>query len=267
MKVNGAICKIPTYTSFSMYFDFSGFLALASSSVIHMIPDNEHVYVWVPFAGLVLWSAVFIAGGLWIRGVRTPYTRKVFHFIIFSTAAVIQFTAGPKATAVYGAVVFVGVLYASLRSTGYPFYEALARPTDKPHRTLHVIVPLFATALGGVAANILAGPLAPVGYLVGGWGDAVGEPVGTRWGKHRFKVPTLAGVSSTRSLEGCGAVFVMSYAAAFLALSLLGEPSIAARALAIAAAATVVESVAPHGLDNFFVQATGAWVASWALLA
>jgi len=25
-----------------------------------------------------------------------------------------------------------------------------------------------------------------VGYLVGGLGDAAGEPVGTRWGKHRY---------------------------------------------------------------------------------
>jgi len=35
-----------------------------------------------------------------------------------------------------------------------------------------------------------------------GWGDAVGEPVGTRFGRHPYRVPSLAGVPATRTLEG-----------------------------------------------------------------
>jgi len=211
----------------------------------------------------VFLGASLLAAALWKKGVRTPYTRKVFHFIIFTSATIIHFTAGPQATSVYGAVVFLAVLHAVSRGDGYAFYEALARPTDAPKRSLHVIVPLISTAVGGVAANLIAGPLAPVGYLVGGWGDAVGEPVGTRWGKHRFQVATLGGVKATRSLEGCGAVFVMSFLAAFFAMWMLGQDGLLLRAFVVATCAVIIESISPHGLDNFTVQAMGAWAATW----
>lgn len=219
--------------------------------------------MWSPVGAIVFLGASLTASGLWKQGVRTPYTRKVFHFIIFSSATIIHFTAGPQATSVYGAVVFLGVLHAVARGDGYSFYEALARPTDAPKRSLHVIVPLISTALGGVASNFIAGPLAPVGYLVGGWGDAVGEPVGTRWGKHRFQVATLGGVKATRSLEGCAAVFILSFLAAFFAMGMLDQNDLFLRALTIATVAVIVESISPHGLDNFTVQAMAAWAATW----
>ena len=43
------------------------------------------------------------------------------------------------------------------RSEGFPFYEAIARPSDAPQRTLFVLVPLATTAVGGVASNLLFG--------------------------------------------------------------------------------------------------------------
>jgi hypothetical protein len=42
-------------------------------------------------------------------------------------------------------------------------YEAMARETDAPHRTHYIIVPYFATLIGGLASNILFGPVAVVG--------------------------------------------------------------------------------------------------------
>jgi phytol kinase len=102
-----------------------------------------------------------------------------------------------------------------------------------------------------------------VGYLVCGWGDAVGEPVGTRWGRRRYRAPSLAGVPATRSLEGSTAVFAAGTIAAFLGLLAGGFPPGAALGIAAAsgAAGTVTEAISTHGMDNLTVQVVAAGVA------
>lgn len=237
--------------------------------IMTFIPTPRVALLLAPTALVYGWLAARWAGHLRVqRGVRAPYTRKIFHFTIFTTASVVQVYFGPSGTAVYGAMVALLVLHAVWRGDDYPFYEAMARPTDAPHRSLFILVPLFTTALGGVLANVIAGQFALVGYLVGGWGDAVGEPVGTRWGRHRYKVPSLAGVPATRSLEGSTAVLLVGASAAFLGLTLgLGVPVATAWwvALACGVGGAAIEAFSSHGLDNLTVQVTGAVVA-WYLL-
>jgi phytol kinase len=219
----------------------------------------------VPIAALFTALAAALAG--WLRsarGVRAPYTRKIFHFIILSAALVVQLRWGFAGTIVYGSVVAAGVLLAVARGAGNPFYEALARDTDAPHRTLFILIPLATTALGGMLANALFPAWAHVGYMVVGWGDAVGEPVGTAHGRHRYRVPSLAGVAATRSLEGSAAVLVASVAAAAIALLASGiSPAAAAGvALAVAAGSTLVEAASNHGLDNFTIQLAASGIAA-----
>jgi phytol kinase len=95
----------------------------------------------------------------------------------------------------------------------------------------------------------------------------VGEPVGTRWGRHRYQVPSLAGVPATRSLEGSGAVFVVGTSAALLALLGMGFaiPAALGTAVACGLAGTAIEAFSSHGLDNLTVQVAAAAVA-WAIL-
>ena len=219
--------------------------------------------------GLLLGSGMawFVGRMRTVRGVPAPYTRKLFHFVIYTGAAGVQALAGLAGTMAYGTVVAALVVVALLRSDGDPFYEALARPTDRPHRTLFILVPLVTTALGGLVSNILVGGYATVGYLVCGWGDAIGEPVGTRWGKHRYRVPSLAGVAATRSAEGSLAVLVAGTLAAAVALSLLGVggTDLAVGAVWCGGGGTVVEGVSNHGIDNLTIQ-VAASVAAWWLI-
>lgn len=231
-----------------------------------MLPQPA-LAAWIAIGALALAAAAAALSG-WLRvarEVRAPYTRKVFHFIIFTAAAGVHLGWGLPGVLVFGTVVAAVVLYATLRGDGYAFYEALARPTDAPHRTLFILVPLATTALGGLTSNVLFGDLAFVGYLVAGWGDAVGEPVGTRWGRHRYRVPSLAGVPATRSLEGSGAVLGMGVLAALLGLLLGGfDPATATRvAVACGLAGATIEAVSSHGLDNFTVQVASAGVGWW----
>lgn len=209
--------------------------------------------------------AAAIAAHLRARGVRTAYTRKVFHFVIFTAAGLIHLWTGVQGVVVFGTIIAVLVLYAVWRGAGHAFYEALARPTDAPRRTLFVLVPLLTTAVGGVLSNLLVPAFAFVGYLVAGWGDAVGEPVGARWGQHRYRVPSLAGVPATRSWEGSAAVLFVGAAAAVIGCMVAGfEPLTALRVGAGAGiAGALVEAVSNHGMDNLTVQVAASAAAAF----
>ena len=222
-----------------------------------------------PVSMLYAGAAAGLAAHLRVgRGVRTPYTRKIFHFLIFSAAGAIQLVWGLPGVVVFGSVTSAIVLIAVWRGDGFPFYEAMARPADAPRRTLFILIPLMTTAIGGVVSNLVFPAYAFAGYLVCGWGDAAGEPVGTRWGRHRYRVPSMGGVRSTRSLEGSATVFTAGAAATAIALLASGHGAADAGLIAIAAggAGALVEAISTHGLDNFTVQvaaSAAAQAAAW----
>ncbi|WP_245590569.1 hypothetical protein [Adhaeribacter aquaticus] len=233
------------------------------------IPSKELIFLTGPFIFIyVLLVAILVSYLKKYRQVRTPYTRKIFHFLIFSTAGVFQFQFGLPLVVLFGSIVSLFVLGAVLAGEGFVFYEVMARETDRPYRTLFIIIPLITTALGGVLINMFFGQFAFIGYLVGGWGDAVGEPVGTRWGKHRYAVPSLMGVPAQRSLEGSAAVVVVSSLVAFAGFFFLGYPVLTAlgTALLCGIGSAAVEAISNHGLDNLTIQVAAAGIA-YAVLA
>lgn len=218
----------------------------------------------VAVIGLVVGSCA----ALWVAslrrgGMRVAYTRKLFHVVVFTCAAAVHLVWALPGTVVFGSVVAGLVVGAVILGGGHPFYEALARDSDRPHRTLFVLVPLVTTAVGGLVSAMIAGPFAAVGYLAAGWGDAVGEPVGSRWGRHPYRVPSLAGVPATRTLEGSAAVLAVSTVGSVLAIVWLGtEPSRWWVGAVCGLTAAAVESVSHHGLDNFTVQVGPSFVAA-----
>jgi phytol kinase len=229
------------------------------------LPDLRTALAVAVLGGMYAVGAAALVG--WLRtgrGVRAPYTRKAFHFIILTAAAVVHWVWLLPGVLVFGAVVSALVLLAVLRGAGSPFYEALARPTDAPRRTFFILVPLVTTAAGGLLSNALFGDLAVVGYLAVAWGDAAGEPVGTRWGRHPYRVPSLGGVPARRTLEGSAAVLLAAAAATLAALLLMGVAGGTAVmvALAVGVASAAVEAVSHHGLDNLTVQLAAAGVAT-----
>ncbi|HKJ68461.1 MAG TPA: hypothetical protein VKA68_10935 [bacterium] len=232
-------------------------------------PSISQIGIWTLPLLLFTWLAGWIAGKLHAEvNLAVAYSRKVFHFLIFTMAGVLHIFGHLSLVALYGVIVSCYVVYGVVRGEGYPFYEAVARPEDRPHRTLFILVPLFTTALGGVTSNILFPHFAHVGYLVSGWGDAIAEPVGRKWGSHSYNVPSLAGVPAIRTIEGSISVFIVGTIAAFLALWVIDIPWILAlQAAALCGViATGIESVSTHGIDNFTVQVAVAAVAQYVLL-
>ena len=184
----------------------------------------------------------------------TGYTRKLFHALIFTSAVVVQGFGGFWAVCVFGVMVTLMVGLAVFRGQGDRFYEALAREQDGPDRTYYIIVPYFATLIGGMTSNVIFGPLAVVGYLVGGLGDAAGEPAGVRWGRHRYT--SSGGVIKT--FEGSLAVLAASVIALVIGVAISPQLSFDLQSLillpTIAIVCTLVEAFSPRGWDNVSMQ-------------
>jgi predicted MPP superfamily phosphohydrolase/dolichol kinase len=235
------------------------------------IPSWRTMVVGGPIGLLWAYCCLFFAGYLKrCKGLRTGYTRKTFHFLIFTTVAMIHSLRGTPAVCLFGGMTTLVVFYAVLRGDGNILYEAMAREKDAPHRTHFIIVPYFATLIGGLASNILFGPLALFGYLVAGLGDAIGEPVGTMFGKHTYRVPSFGNVRAFRSYEGSASVYVVSILAITLAVAsmhlTLARPYLFVAIGLIALASALVEAVSPHGWDNASMQIIPSWLASLFLI-
>jgi phytol kinase len=243
---------------------FQKIIRMALDFLERSLPDLKSIILLGPI--YLLYGGMGGAFVGWLRmkkNVRTSYTRKIFHFFIFTMAGTLHLSFGLPAVVLFGVMISLCVLYATFRGNNFPFYEAMARPTDAPHRTFYIIVPLITTALGGGISNLFLSEFAFIGYFVGGWGDAVGEPIGTKWGKHKYKVPSLLGVPATRSLEGSLAVFLFGSAVAFLGLFSLEIPFPKALLVALACGGTgaAVEAISTHGLDNLTIQVAATAVA------
>jgi phytol kinase len=94
----------------------------------------------------------------------------------------------------------------------------------------------------------------------------VAEPVGVRWGKHQYRVPSLSHVKSLRSLEGSAAVFFASALMILLGIAL--SPHFNLNIVAVwkipllALLCAGVEAVSPHGWDNATMQIIPAFLAT-----
>ena len=228
-------------------------------------PSAKALAVGGPAALLWAVACLMLAGFLQTRGNwKTGYTRKLFHFLIFGTVVVIHWIWGTPGVCLFGGMTTLTIAYALLRGSGHFMYEAMAREKDAPRRTHYVIVPYFATLIGGLISNIFFPDAAAFGYLVAGLGDAIAEPVGTRFGKHQYRAPAVRGVRAVRSWEGSGSVLIVSILALTMCLALspqfaLSEISFLVIVL-IAVVSTVVEAVSPHGWDNLTLQVIPAWL-------
>ncbi len=223
------------------------------------LPSISNILIFTPifFAGILALGA--FSGWLKLKKrINTGHTRKLFHVGVFTAAAIVGLFFGFKATLIFGGAAGIYTLLAILLGDGNLLYEGIAREKDKPHRTLYIIIPFFATAIGGLASNYFFSAFAVAGYLVAGWGDAAGEIFGTWFGKHKYCVPSiLKKVKCQRSIEGSLAVFVMTFliiAVYIYKIMSIKTYYIFIVALVAAAATAIIEAISPHGVDNFTTQ-------------
>jgi phytol kinase len=220
--------------------------------------NRTDVAIFLPLNIVFIVGMNYFAG--WLKrekGWKTNYTRKITHISNFTFLMILTYFGGYTASFIFALLMIGYGTIIIMIGNGNIFYEAVAREQDDPYRAFYLIIPSVATMLAVLLNRTFFGDYANLGYLVAGWGDAAGEPIGVRFGKHRYKVPTLTGIPCTRSIEGSAAVFLVgSFAAIFSLITLLDVSPLLAIGAGLAAGfgATLVEAISFHGVDNFTIQ-------------
>ena len=222
---------------------------------------------------LVLFTTAYLLG-LWVRrtGIRVNYTRKIMHFIVLLfpmlLASYLPYQPSLYTVMLSGAV-FVGSLAffsAPLRARSSIVTTAFAafdRPEDRPFTLLWLSTQLVATYIVLLLMLIWLGQyeksvLIYITVLVAGFGDGLAEPVGVRFGRHKYTVRALfTDRRYTRSLEGSACVLVSGFFAVLLLKSQMDTPQLLLALAIIPLAMTLAEAWSPHTWDGPFLYAAG----------
>ena len=209
---------------------------------------DVNLLLWLIYAFVGPAIVLGTSGILNNMGVRDGYTRKIFHFLGFASIAVFLRYAPPSAAATF---IVLGIIYvgiACFSGSGFVWYDGIRRRSDAPNETLYVIMPMVSTVIGLAACWALFGhPAVEIGMLCVAIGDALAEPIGVRFGKHKYKVFSLIGKPSERSIEG-SLVVMLSCSALIFAFT--RSPVLS---LALGTVVAIVEAFSPRGTDNFTV--------------
>lgn len=149
----------------------------------------------------------------------------------------------------------------------WPFSDAFlanTRASDAPHEAFHFWFSWSISMFALLAIDLVLADVAVTraAALLVGIGDGVGEPIGIRFGRHRYSVPgVLSSRPCTRSVEGSLAVVIgcfVTVVCCFAPAKAAGLPLLLTSAAVVALAIGVVEAVSPHGLDNLTIPLSSA---------
>ena len=228
------------------------------------LPDLDSLLILlVAFAAWAFFCSEISAFLKTKKGLKTGYTRKTFHFLVFISAAIINLIFGFTGVCLFGIMVSGFIFYALIRRKSSGLYLALARESDHPNSALYIIIPYLSTLSGGVLVNYFFPDLVIIAYLVCGVADASGEVIGTRFGKHRFRVNIFNIHKSVKSLEGSGSVLLFSFLI-YAVYSLLAGQTLNAGMIGwiflASLIVSLVEILTPKGFDNLTIQITAVLV-------
>ncbi len=227
-------------------------------NVIYNITTEIYPLLWIIFAFIGPSIVLSISGVFNTRGMHDGYTRKIFHFMAFISIAGFIKYAPTDITLIFIAVGTIYILIACFSNKGFLWFDGISRKSDSPHEKLYVILPMISTIFGlGVSWAIFGHPFVEIGMLCVAIGDAIAEPIGVKWGKHKFKVYSLAGKASERSLEGSLSVLFAC------ALIIFFTTNNITTSLLIGVIISIIEAVSPRGTDNFTVlvgASAGLWL-------
>ena len=234
---------------------------------------------------VLLAAAGYLLGLLVVhRGWRVNYTRKLSHFVLFAVPFLLR-PVLPYEGEIWMFAVSAAVFLVQIAFLAPPvrrripaletIFASVDRPEDRPHTLWWIVTQALATYavmigvvvwLGAWYGEAAAG-LILIPVLITAVGDGLAEPVGVRFGRHRYSVRAL-GTSKryTRSLEGSACVFVTSILVTvgvnWLAAHRGFPPPFPGWRLGLAvilipAAMTLAEAFSPHSWDAPFLYAVG----------
>ena len=212
--------------------------------------------------------------GLLVRhkDVKVNYTRKINHFALFFIPAFIDLMI-PVEKSLMGlyisGIIAVGIMLVYIQpirsriSLINTMFLSFDRPEDRPYTIWWLVTQLAVGYAVLVPMSILfyvngLQGLILIPILIGTVGDGLAEPVGVRFGKHKYK--TYAFFSKrkyTRSLEGSACVFITSIIVVIAFHSQFSSTQFIVALLSIPILMTLAEAFAPHTWDTPFLFLSG----------
>jgi len=221
----------------------------------------------------ILYLILYGTGSLvFHKDVKVNYTRKMNHFALFFMPVfldkIIPYGKSIELVLLGIAITFccLTILIKPVRSRVHiarRMFLSIDRPEDRPYTLKWISTQLiagYAVLYPAVVLFIKAGysSLILIPVLINGIGDGLAEPIGVRFGKHKYKARALFSKRIyERSLEGSSCVFFTSIAILFLFKSSFSEFEFLWALAVLPIAMTITEAVSPHTWDNPFLFITG----------
>ncbi len=202
------------------------------------------------------------------KNVKVNYTRKINHFTLFFIP--VYLNRGYAYDEAYGLFI-LGAALATLKFIFYiePIRERVSfinvmfhsfdRPEDRPHTLLWIATQ---TAVGHIVLISMGVFFAQRGLLhlilipilIYGIGDGLAEPVGVRFGKHKYRVYALFSEKKYyRTLEGSACVFAVSLIIIATQFTHFTPLQFIVALAVIPLLMTLTEAFSPHTWDSPFM--------------
>ena len=215
-------------------------------------------------AGII---AVQFCCGLLVRhyGIRVNYTRKIVHFSLFFIPALLRsvfpyqdsirhFIIG-CVIAIVSLVIYLRPIRENIPIIGTMFLS-IDRPEDRPNTLMWLFTQtlagymIFIPAVIFFAQNGLAGVIW-IPLIIIYFGDGLAEPVGVRFGRHKYETYALFSKKKyVRSLEGSACVFMVSLLVVAVFHSAFTQKEFITALFVMPVLMTLVEAFSPHTWDT-----------------
>lgn len=211
------------------------------------------------------------------KGVKVNYTRKINHFSLLAVPFLLGIISrrpphggtGDYIMQIVGllsGLLFFALFLKPIRERVGIFntaFRGIDRPEDRPYTLIWITTQ---TAANFIVAIPIAVYLSVINkpelifilILINGIGDGLAEPVGVRFGKHKYQTSALFTKRKyVRTIEGSACVFITSIIVVILFSSLFSTSQFIIALITFPIIMTLVEAKAPHSWDNPILFAIG----------
>ena len=230
---------------------------------------NDPVLLKGVIQTVILFSIQYVSGSLvYYKGIKVNYTRKINHFALFFVPMFLDKFIPVKPSlelliigsilAVTGLIIYIKPVRNKSNFIQRMFLS-FDRPEDRPNTLLWlstqtafgylVIIPFLILFYTSGYEYLIIIPI-----LVNGIGDGLAEPVGVRFGKHKYQTYALfSKIKYERTLEGSACVFITSVVVILFFQSGFTSSEFIYVIIIFPIVMTLSEAFAPHTWDTPFL--------------
>lgn len=228
----------------------------------------------------IFYIIMYLTGLLVLKkGVKVNYTRKINHFTVMAIPFLLGMIMGPgrssggeppdflmQVIGLLSGLLFFVIFLKPIRervSSIKTAFQGIDRPEDRPYTLRWITTQTAANYIVAIPVAMYLGmsnmpELIFIIILINGFGDGLAEPIGVRFGKHKYQTNALFTKRKyERSLEGSACVLVTSIVVVMLFSDLFSPIQLFVALIAFPNIMTLAEAKAPHSWDNPFLFAIG----------